>query len=147
MKPALVFSLALTTLAAGLGRPADANGMLRVQQSNGAARDYPQVRIRWTGQTLWLHSADGKGVLEIRTGACSFAQSLMRCLPASMALHQNGKIRPIGIRRGTIYLNLSDTTEPLPYSSRRLAAHSLMGALTTQRGTSITVTGNLDEVK
>ncbi|HTU69118.1 MAG TPA: hypothetical protein VMF11_02265 [Candidatus Baltobacteraceae bacterium] len=127
--------------------PAYANGVVRVQQSDGSVRDYPQVRMAWTGQTLWLHSADGKGVLQITTGACSYAGSVLRCLPYSITLHQSGKKHPIAIANGTVYINLSGKTGHVPYSSRPIGPHGLMVAIKTQHGTFITVRGHLDEVK
>jgi hypothetical protein len=103
--------------------------------------------MRWTGQTLWLHSADGKGVLEITTAACSDAGGLVRCLPYAITLHQSGAKHPIAVARGTIYMNFSGEPQSVPYSSESLASHHLLVAIRTQRGTYITVRGNVDEVK
>lgn len=146
MKPAAAFALccALTGVAAPHAR---ADGLVRVQQIDGSTQSYRQTRIRWTGWTLWLRSADNKGVLQITTGACSYAGELLRCLPYRMMLQQNGTKRPIGIARGTIYMNLSNVTRSLPYSSRALGAHALLGSIMTQRGTYVTVSGTLDEVR
>ncbi|HTV92246.1 MAG TPA: hypothetical protein VMG98_05985 [Verrucomicrobiae bacterium] len=134
----------LATLAPGA---ADANGVVRVQQSDGSVREYPQTAMRWTGQTLWLHSADGKGVLEITTAACSYAVNLVRCLPYAITLHQNGAKRSIAVAHGTIYMNFSTEAHRVPYSSESLAAHHLLVAIRTQHGTYITVRGHVDEVK
>jgi hypothetical protein len=144
MKPALAFVLCCALAAVAL--PAEAGGLVSVQQSNGSVQKYAQVRIRWTGWTLWLRSADHKGVLQITTGACSYAGLLLRCLPYSMTLHQDGTKRPIGIAHGTIYLNLSGGASALPYSSHTLASHALLGSIATQHGTFVTITGTLDEV-
>jgi len=137
----------LCVLTALSPEAARANGVVRVQQSDGSVREYPQTAMRWTGQTLWLHSADGKGVLEITTAACSYAGSLVRCLPYAMTLHQNGAKRSIALANGTIYMNFSNDTHHVPYSSESLSAHQLLVAIRTQHGTYITVRGNVDEVK
>jgi len=126
---------------------AGANGVVRVQQSDGSVREYPQTAMRWTGQTLWLHSADGKGVLEITTAACSYAESLVRCLPYAMTLHQNGAKRPIAVAQGTIYMNFSTQAHRVPYSSQSLAAHHLLVAIRTKIGTYITVRGHVDDIE
>jgi hypothetical protein len=142
-------ALALGALIASvlLGPAARANGLVRVQQSDGSVREYPQTAMRWNGQTLWLHSADGKGVLEITTAACSDANNLVRCLPYAITLHQSGGKRPIAVARGTIYMNFSGGARHVPYSSQLLGAHDLLVAIRTQHGTYITVRGNVDEVK
>jgi len=135
---------ACASISAGAAR---ADGVVRVQQKDGSAREYPQTAMRWTGQTLWLHSADGKGVLEITTAACSYVGSLVRCLPYAITLHQESAKRPIAVQRGTIYMNFSGEAHHVPYSSQMLAAHHLLVAIRTQQGTYITVRGNVDEVK
>jgi hypothetical protein len=144
-----IVALALGALLAGLalGSPAWANGLVKVQQSDGSVREYPQTAMRWNGQTLWLHSADGKGVLEITTAACSDANNLVRCLPYAITLHQAGAKRPIAVQRGTIYMNFSSEGHHVPYSSELLRAHHLLVAIRTKHGTYITVRGDVDEVK
>lgn len=144
-----IAALALGALIASvaLGSGARASGVVRVQQSDGSVREYPQTAMRWNGQTLWLLSADGKGVLEITTAACSDAANLVRCLPYAITLHQNGAKRPIGVANGTIYMNFSSVAHHVPYSSQSLASNHLLVAIRTQRGTYITVRGHVDEVK
>jgi hypothetical protein len=142
---ALALGALLVSLA--LGSPAWANGVVRVQQTDGSVREYPQTAMRWNGQTLWLHSADGKGVLEITTAACSDADNLVRCLPYAITLHQSGAKRPIAVEHGTIYMNFSSEAHHVPYSSELLGAHHLLVAVRTQHGTYISVRGNVDEVK
>ncbi len=141
-----IAALALGALLASLalGSPAWANGVVRVQQTDGSVRQYPQTAMRWNGQTLWLHSADGKGVLEITTAACSDADNLVRCLPYAITLHQSGAKRPIAVEHGTIYMNFSSEAHRVPYSSELLGAHHLLVAVRTQHGTYITVRGNVD---
>jgi hypothetical protein len=141
---ALAAAFCMLAIATGTAR---ANGVVRVQQSDGSVREYPQTAMRWTGQTLWLHSADGKGILEITTAACSDTGNLVRCLPYSMTLHQSGAKRPIAVANGTIYMNFSVAAHHVPYSSELLKAHHLLVALRTQHGTYITVRGDVDEVK
>ena len=138
---ALGFALGLLL---GVCANALANGTVRVQQSDGSVQKYPQTRMAWTGHALWLHSADGKGVLEITTGACTYVNDLLRCYPNGMILHQNGKQRPIAVSRGTIYMNFTDQQQRLPLSSQAIAPQALMVAIQTQHGTYVTVRGHLD---
>jgi len=146
-KCALALVAVFLTLPTLCGGGALANGVVRVQQNDGSVREYPQTAMRWTGQTLWLHSADGKGVLEVTTAACSYAGNLVRCLPYAIILHQNGVKHPIAVAQGTIYMNFSDQAHQVPYSSQSLAAHHLMVAIRTKRGTYITVRGHVDEIE
>jgi len=141
--PAACAALAAFTLACG---PAGAEGVTRVQQPDGSVQTYEHVRIRLAGQTLFIHSHDQQGVLEVTSGACSFAGDVKRCLPFRTALHQHGKTHPIALQRGTIYTNLTDAVQRLPHSSRQLAPHEILVLLHTLRGTYVSVQGSLDEV-
>ncbi len=132
---------ALATLAT------NAQGVTRVQQSDGSTQIYRQVDMRLAGQTLWLRSPDRKGVLEVAGGACSFAGAVQRCLPVTATLHQRGQTHEIALKRGTLYLNLTDTEVRVPHSSERLGPHHVLVLLHTERGTIISVKGTLDTIK
>jgi hypothetical protein len=138
---ALIAALAIATISA-----ASAKGVTLIQRADGSVRTYVDVNIRLSGQTLWLRSADRKGVLKIVTGACSFVGAVQRCLPYAVALIQDGKTRPIAISHGTVFLNLSSTAQRLPLSSEQLAPRTILALWRTVRGTYVTIKGNLDEV-
>jgi hypothetical protein len=131
-------------LAAG---SANAKGVTLIQQKNGNVKTYSDVFMALSGQTLTLRSADGKGVLRIMTGACSFAGSVQRCLPYSVLLTQSGRTRTIALAYGSVYLNLTSSAGRLPLSSEMLAPRTVLVLLKTARGTYVTVKGTLDEVK
>lgn len=141
----LWLGVVLTLLVLATGRWADAEGITRVQQSDGSVQVYRDVRMRFVGETLWITTADRHGVLEIANGACSFARALQRCLPYAMTLHQHGSVHPIAIDRGTVYLNPTDAPHRLPHSSDRLAPRDVLVALRTARGTYVSVRGTLDK--
>jgi hypothetical protein len=99
------------------------------------------------GQTLTLRTADGKGVLRIVTGACSFEKSVERCLPYSVTLTQGGNNHKIAISYGTVFLNLTNAAHQLPLSSDMLAPKTVLVLFKTAHGTYVTVKGRLDEAK
>jgi hypothetical protein len=138
---ALIAALAMATTSA-----ASAKGVTLVQQADGSVHTYIDVNIRLSGQTLWLRSADRKGVLKIGNGACSFIGAIQRCLPYAVALIQDGKTRQIAILHGTVFLNLSNTAQRLPRSSEELAPRTILALWRTVRGTYVTIKGALDEV-
>ena len=140
------FLAALAAFVSATGA-AGAEGITRVQQSDGATQVYRNVNIRLAGQTLWLRSPDRKGVLEVASGACSFAGEVQRCLPFTTTLRQHGKTHQIELELGTVYINLSDTARNLPHSSERLGPRGVLVLLHTIRGTIVSVKGTLDEVK
>ena len=142
--PVVFATLAAVVLASGIVR---AEGVTRIEQSDGSARVYHHVNIRLMGQTLWIRSGDGKGVLEVASGACSFAGSLERCLPFRATLHQHGTSHPIVLQHGTVYLNLSADVRHLPHSSEELRPRQVLVHLQSARGTYVSVKGTLDEVK
>src|ERR1700734_414916 len=126
---ALIAAFAFAAVAA-----ASAKGVTLVQQADGSVRTYIDVNIRLSGQTLWLRSADRKGILKIGNGACSFMGAIQRCLPYSVALIQDGKTRQIAIIHGTVFLNLSNTAQHLPLSSEELAPRTILALWRTVRG-------------
>ena len=136
----------LTAALALLPVAARADGVMRVQQSDGAVHVYHNLKIRLAGNTLWIHSGDRKGVLEVASGACSFVRDLQRCLPYATTLRQHGTTRSIVLREGTVYLNLTSDVHHLPHSSQQLAPHALVLFLHTMHGTYVSVNGTLDEV-
>jgi hypothetical protein len=138
---AIFAALAIATIS-----KTSANGVTLIQQADGSVQTYVDVSIRMVGQTLWLRSADRKGVLRIVTGACSFTGSIERCLPYAVTLIQDGKNRHIAILHGTVFLNLSNSAQRLPLSSEELAPRTLLALWRTVRGTYVTIKGKLDEV-
>lgn len=137
-------TLAILLLARGV---AVAEGVTRIQQTDGSIQNYDRVSIALAGETLRLRSIDGKGVLEVESGACSFVGSLQRCLPYLTTLHQHGKTHQIALDHGTVYMNLTNVDHHLPHSSDRLRPHSVLVLLHTARGTYVSVKGILDAVK
>jgi hypothetical protein len=124
---------------------ASAAGTATIVKSSGDTKIYDPVRIHMLGDSsVRIDSADGRGTLTIVHAACSFSGDLRRCLPYAVTLKQRGVTRPIEIERGTLYLNATDAALPLPHSSMKVPAHSIMLGLRTQRGTSICVTGRVD---
>jgi hypothetical protein len=123
-----------------------ATGTVRVQQNDGSTQLYPGATIRITNKTLRITTADRKGTLVIDKAACSFLGELMRCLPTSMTLDQGGGMQPLDFQRGTVYLNLTDGNQPLPFSSKQIPPRGILLSLTTKIGTIVDVTGLIDEV-
>lgn len=127
--------------------PVGAEGVTRVQQSDGTVQTYDRVNIRLAGETLWLRSPDHQGVLEVTSGACSFVGRLQRCLPFVTTLHQHGATHQIALERGAVYMNLTAASHRLPHSSQHLGAHAILVLLHTAHGTYVSVKGTLDNVK
>jgi hypothetical protein len=139
----VVASLGLFLIATGAR--SDADGVTRIQQSDGTVQTYPDARLRLRGNTLWVTSADHRGVLQVVNDACSFAGELRRCLTETVTLHQHGTTHAIAVDHGTVYLNLSAAPQPLPHSGQQLAPQSVLVAFRTARGTFVSVRGSLDE--
>lgn len=128
------------------GRPGEALGVTRVQQSDGTVQTYRDVRIRLNGTTLRLTSPDRKGVLVISSGACS-AGDVERCLPSSVTLRQFGKTHNIAITHGTVFLNLTSAMQHLPHSSQQVPPHGVVIFVHTAHDTYIATHGRLDDIE
>ena len=119
MRLMAVVSGLLSLVFAGVA-PALAAGTTRIQQTDGVVNTYPSTRMRLTGHTLYITSGDGRGVLEVATGACTYAGELRRCYPSTVTLHQHHQDHVIPLDHGTVYFNLSDAVHHLLHSSERV---------------------------
>jgi hypothetical protein len=140
-----VIGIVFSVLVLATGIRADANGVTRIQQSDGTVQVYRDARLRLVGNTLWITSADHRGVLQVVNGACSYAGELQRCLTDTVTLHQHGRVHNIVVDHGTVYVNLSDAAQQLPHSGEQLAPQNVLVAFRTARGTFVSVRGSLDE--
>lgn len=137
--------LAALTLALASTAIADATGTATVTKSTGTVRTYQNVRIHLLGRSsLRVVSADGQGSLTIRHAACSYIGDLRRCLPFEITLDQHGAKHVIDLERGTLYVNTTDGSLAMPHSTMQVPPHSIVLGLQTQRGTVISVSGQID---
>ena len=136
-----------TAFAAWVCAPgsARAEGVLRVQQSDGAVHVYRHVHLRLAGSTLWLRSPDGRDELKIESDACSFAGPLERCFPYDTTLRRRGVLHHIALERGTVYANLSGADAQLSHSSQHVGSLDVLVQLHTSRGTYLSLSGTLDD--
>jgi hypothetical protein len=126
---------------------AGATGTMRVQQSDGSVQVYHDVLIRVAQRTLRIGSKDRKGVLVIDRAACSYAGSVLRCLPSTMKFEQSGQTHEIQLITGTLYVNLTGDTQQLHQSSTQLSPHDVLLMMQTKRGTYISLHGHIDEMQ
>jgi hypothetical protein len=137
----------LTSIAGGLAS-ADAEGVARVQQSDNSVQQYPNVTIRVVKpKALTVTTADGKGTLILDQAACSYSGELQRCLLTHASLRQSGVTKDLDFDKGTVYVNLTEATQPLSHSSATLRPKGVLVAIRSKVGTFITVTGTIDEVE
>jgi len=125
---------------------ARAIGTILIQQSDGDANTYKDVEFKVFAGTMFLTSDDGDGTIVISKAACSYQGQIIVCLPTSIALVQDGESSALRLRNGTIYLNYTDSDQPLTMSSRKIHAHSAMVSFTTRGGTYVNAVGRLDQV-
>jgi hypothetical protein len=125
--------------------PAAATGTVQVQQDDGSTQLYKNATIVVGNKTLRITTADKKGTLLIDRAACYLVDKVLTCLPYSMTLDQGGGEHPLDFQRGTVYLNTTDVSQPLPATSQRLPGNGIMLSLTTKIGTIVNVTGTIDK--
>lgn len=126
---------------------ARAAGTARIQQTDGTVNVYSGVKIQIVHNTLAMTTADGKGTLMIYRAACAYQGDVLVCLPTGATLVQSGAVNPIHITQGTVYANLTGQMQQLSLSTMQLPAHSIMMAITTRKGTYVTLSGTIDKVK
>ncbi|HME81317.1 MAG TPA: hypothetical protein VKF82_04505, partial [Candidatus Eremiobacteraceae bacterium] len=64
-----------------------------------------------------------------------------------MTLDQGGGTHPLDFQRGTVYVNLTDSKQPLSNSSMQLPPQGILLSLTTKVGTIVNMTGTIDKVQ
>jgi hypothetical protein len=140
------FAGALAIFIALGNATAIAKGTVRIDQHDGTIQRYGDSVIRIVGDTIRVFSPDNRDTLIISHGACSYVDEIQRCLPYRIALRRNGTNHTIGFDHGSVYFNLSSTTQPLPRSSTQLPPNGVLVFVRTARGTSIAVHGTIDKV-
>jgi len=144
----LSFTLAcLLSVAIAFPARGAAEALVRVQQSDGTTQVYRNVHATLHGTTLWLRSPDRKDRLQIVSAACSFPHKLQRCLPYQVTLHKPDRTHQLTITHGVFYVNLTSEPHHLLHSSEIVAPHGVVVFLHTTRGTYVSATGSLDDVK
>ncbi len=138
---------AFAAFAISLTLAGRAAGTARIQQTNGTVNVYQGVKIQIVHNTLAMTTADGKGTLMIYRAACAYQGDVLVCLPTGATLIQGGSVNPIHITQGTVYANLTGETQQLALSTMHIPARSIMMAITTQKGTYVTLSGTIDKVK
>lgn len=125
---------------------AHATGAISIHHASGATQNYADVEIRVFSGSLFLTSDDGDGTIVVTRAACSYQGKIIICYPTSAALVQDGESSALALKRGTIYLNYTDSAQPMSFSSAKLPSNSILLALTLNNGTLINVRGRIDQV-
>lgn len=138
--------LAAACLAAVPGL-ASATGTALIQHIDGSKKTYTGVRIVVLNESMAITSRDGKGTVVIGKAACTKVGELVECLPYDATLFQSGQTVHIALQSGTVWLNPTKATVQLSHSTTRLPPRGVLLAVRTRRGTYVTLTGVVDEVK
>jgi hypothetical protein len=148
MRKALGAAALAVGLAASAYGFANATGTVLIQQKDGSIESYDDAFVRvWKGELI-VTSDDGDGTFVIGDDACAAVGKLMKCLPYDATLYQNGGKFHIPINPGgTVWLNPTSEKQPLPQSGAGLAPHAVLLSFTTKKGTYISLTGKVDEIK
>jgi hypothetical protein len=142
----LAASAALTACCLAIPVAAGATGTIEIQHRDGAVNTYRDVEIKIFSGSLFLTSDDGDGTIVVTRAACSYREKIIVCLPTAAALVQEGRSNALNLRTGTIYLNYTNSEQPLSRSSAKLPANSVMLTLSTNNGTFINVRGRIDQL-
>lgn len=126
--------------------PAGATGTALIQQRNGAMKSYTGVHIAVRDEAMALTSADGRGTIVLGKAACTKIGELVRCIPYDATLLQYGRKIHIPLVSGTVWLNPTQSSQPLTHSSAKLPPRGVMLLVTTKAGTVVSLTGRVDEV-
>jgi hypothetical protein len=138
--------LGLAAAFACSSSPILAAGTATIQQVDGSLDTYGNVAVAIIHKNLFVTTRDGKGTLVIQRAACAYQGQVMVCFPTAVTLVQSGESRPIDLRNGTIYLNLTGEAQPLVMSTTKVPARSMLLSITTKRGTYISVSGRIDRM-
>jgi hypothetical protein len=124
---------------------ASASGTLMIQRGSAGADRYDPVKIQVIHNTFNVTSADGRGTMIITRAAC-YQKDVMVCLPTGITLIQDGTVHALDLRKGTLYVNMSGSTQTLSHSTTQLPPQGVLMTLVTNKGTYINLTGKIDKV-
>lgn len=142
-----VTATALLAFLVSLGAaPARATGTMTVRQADGSTNVYRDVEIKVIHGAMYVTSADGKGTLVIQRAACSYQGKVMVCFVTNAALVQAGNTSALDFQRGTLYVNSTDDSQPLPLTTTKIAPHGVLLSFTTKKGTYVGLNGRIDKV-
>ncbi len=136
----------LTACCVILPSVASATGTINIQHKDGTVNTYRDVEIKVFSGALFLTTDDGDGTIVITRAACSYREKIIVCLPTTAALVQAGASNALNLKTGTIYLNYTNSEQPLSRSSAKLPANSVMLTISTNNGTFINVRGRIDQL-
>jgi hypothetical protein len=142
MKPVGPIVIALVL---ALSEPALAMGTVRIQQRDGSVQTYTGVTLKVANKTLTLTSADKVTTVVISGADCAREAAIVRCMGGRFSLLQDAKRYTVTFKTATFYFNLTDQDQPLPLSTAKISAHSVIFAVQTAKGTFITGNGKLDQ--
>lgn len=126
---------------------ASATGTVQVRQHDGSEKTYNKVTVKMNDGNVAVFSNDGKGTLIIGKSACARVKSLVHCLPYDAVLSQYDNVYHIAVKSGTLWLNTSTKVQTIPSSNTKLAPHAVQLSMQTKAGTSVLLTGTVDEVQ
>ncbi len=144
------FGVAVAAAIAAFGvsvRPAGANGTVVIAYTDGSSKLYHNVRIIIWNESMAITSADGQGTVVLGKASCTKVGELLRCLTYDATLFQNGDRLHIPLRSGTVWLNPTHDYQPMSHSSAEIPPRGVLLAVKTRRGTEVTMTGTVDEVR
>jgi hypothetical protein len=131
------------TLAAA---SAEAHGTITIQHVGQDSETYERVAVKVINNTLNVTSEDGKGTLIITQAACWYQHELEVCLPTAVSLVQSGGVHALDLHRGTVYVNMTDSTLALPHSTTQIPSRGIVMSLLSGKGTYINLVGKIDKV-
>jgi hypothetical protein len=134
----VVFVLALSA-------PASATGNVRIQQRDGSTQTYTDVTFKVANKTLTIISHDKYSKVVLSGADCTHEGDIVRCTGGGFKLFQGGEAHLVKFRTATFYFNPTGQDQPLPLSTMKVAAHSVLFALQTAKGTYVTGNGKLDQ--
>jgi hypothetical protein len=148
IRPPTLAAAAIAAVIGCVATPvvADATGTITIHHSSGTANTYRDVEIKIFSGSLFLTTDDGDGTIVVTRAACSYQGQIIVCLPTTAALVQDGESNALSLKRGTIYLNYTNTAQPLSRSSAKIPPNSIILALTTKNGTLVNVGGRIDQL-
>jgi hypothetical protein len=129
----------------GLSAPALATGSVRIQQRDGSVQTYTGVTLKVANKTLTLISADKVSTVVISGASCAHDGAIVHCAGGRFTFLRDGIKHTVAFKTATFYFNLTDQDQVLSLSTTKIAAHSVIFAVQTKKGTYITGNGKLDQ--
>jgi hypothetical protein len=135
--------LIVSVLALGLPIPSLANGLVRIEQSDGSSKVYHGVEIANTDAAVYFVPASSEELI-IQKRGCTSEDQIQVCPTPDVEFSRYGVIEDLLVSHAFLFVNTTQQSHQIRKSRVTLSPNTLMVEILTSKGTFIRALGIVD---